>query len=201
MKLLLATKNRDKVREIQAKLKGTNYEILTLDDISNLPDVVEDKETLQENSYKKAFEIYQFTKILTLADDTGLEVEYLNNRPGVYSARYAGEDASYEMNNQKLLQELAGVPISKRTARFKCVMTLFSDKYHFSKEGVLEGRIATDFSGNDGFGYDPIFYPKGFDKTLAELTVEEKNKISHRGRALDLIIEVLKEIGEQEVEV
>ena len=169
-----------------------NIEILSLDDYPDLPDVIEDGDTLEHNSLKKAREIYEYSGITTLADDTGLEVKYLNGEPGVYSARWAGEDCSYEDNNRKMLKELSGVPIEKRNAVFKCVITLFGKNLHEITEGILKGKIIEDFAGTKGFGYDPIFQPNGFSITLAEMSLDDKNKISHRGLAVKAMVHVIK---------
>ncbi|MBN2788593.1 MAG: RdgB/HAM1 family non-canonical purine NTP pyrophosphatase [Candidatus Delongbacteria bacterium] len=191
MKILLATHNKNKIKEIKAALKDPEIEILSMDDFPDLPDVIEDGDTLEHNSLKKAKEIYQYSGITTLADDTGLEVEYLNGEPGVFSARWAGEDCSYEDNNRKMLRELNGVGIDKRNAVFRCVITLFGENLHKTTEGVLKGKIIEKLSGNQGFGYDPIFQPDGYDTTLAEMSLDDKNRISHRGLAVKAMAEVI----------
>ena len=192
MKLLLATHNKNKIIEIKNALQELDIEILSLDDYPDMPDVIEDGDTLEHNSLKKAREIYEYSGITTLADDTGLEVEYLNGEPGVYSARWAGEDCSYEDNNRKMLRELDGVKLDKRDAVFRCVITFFGENLHETTEGVLNGKIIEDFKGQKGFGYDPIFLPKGFDITLAEMSLDDKNKISHRGLAVKAMVKVIK---------
>lgn len=194
MKILLATKNRNKLKEISRALENENIQLLSLNDFPDMPDVVEDSDTLEGNSLKKAKEIFEYSGITTLADDTGLEVDALNGAPGVYSARYAGEECSYKDNNIKLLKDLKGVPKEKRTARFRCVMTLFGKNIKEVREGKLEGEIIEEYKGNDGFGYDPIFLVPNFDKTLAEMTLDEKNKISHRGLALVKIVQLIKSL-------
>ena len=192
MKLLLATHNKNKIIEIKNALQELDIEVLSLDDYPDMPDVIEDGDTLEHNSLKKAREIYEFSGITTLADDTGLEVEYLNGEPGVYSARWAGEDCSYEDNNRKMLRELEGVELDKRDAVFRCVITLFGENLLETTEGVLNGKIIEDFKGQKGFGYDPIFQPKDFNITLAEMSLDDKNKISHRGLAVKAMVKVIK---------
>ncbi|MDA3886411.1 MAG: RdgB/HAM1 family non-canonical purine NTP pyrophosphatase [Candidatus Delongbacteria bacterium] len=194
MKLLLATHNKNKIIEIKNALQELDVELLSLDDFPDLPDVIEDGDTLEHNSLKKAREIFEYSGITTLADDTGLEIEYLNGDPGVYSARWAGEDCSYEDNNRKMLRELDGVSIGKRDAVFRCVITLFGENLHETTEGVLKGKIIEAFKGQKGFGYDPIFKPEGFDITLAEMSLDDKNKISHRGLAVKAMVGVIKGI-------
>ena len=194
MKILLATKNRNKLKEISRALENENIQLLSLNDFPDMPDVVEDSDTLEGNSLKKAKEIFEYSGITTLADDTGLEVDALNGAPGVYSARYAGEECSYKDNNIKLLKDLKGVPKEKRTARFRCVMTLLGTNIKEVREGKLEGEIIEEYKGNDGFGYDPIFLAPNFNKTLAEMTLDEKNKISHRGLALVKIVQLIKSL-------
>ncbi|NOR45894.1 MAG: RdgB/HAM1 family non-canonical purine NTP pyrophosphatase [Candidatus Delongbacteria bacterium] len=192
MKILLATHNKNKIIEIKNALQELDIEILSLDDYPDMPDVIEDGDTLEHNSLKKAREIYEYSGIITLADDTGLEVEYLNGEPGVYSARWAGENCSYEDNNRKMLRELDGVGLDKRNAVFRCVITLFGENLYKTTEGVLNGKIIEDFKGQKGFGYDPVFLPKGFDITLAEMSLDDKNKISHRGLAVKAMVQVIK---------
>lgn len=194
MKLLLATHNKNKIIEISNALKNLDVNVLSLNDFPDLPDVIEDGDTLTYNSLKKAREIYEYSGITTLADDTGLEVEYLNGEPGVYSARWAGEDCTYEDNNRKMLKELAGVSMNKRDAVFRCVITLFGENLHETTEGVLKGKIIENFKGQKGFGYDPIFQPDGFNITLAEMSLDDKNKISHRGLAVKAMVKVISKL-------
>jgi XTP/dITP diphosphohydrolase len=196
LQLVLATRNPDKVKEITFILKEINIEILDLNRFPNCPDVVEDGETLRDNALKKAREVFHHTKILTLADDTGLEVDYLLGAPGVYSSRYAGENATYADNVKKLLKALHAVPPRKRGARFKCVMALVGQGIEKVVEGIVEGKILLEQRGTDGFGYDPIFVPQDFMKTYAEMTMDEKNRISHRANALEKMKEVLSKLGE-----
>ncbi|MCK8825341.1 XTP/dITP diphosphatase [Fuchsiella alkaliacetigena] len=184
-KLLIATGNEDKVKEINELLAELEVEVITPAQIGGIPEVVEDGETLEENAVKKASEVHEATGLATIADDTGLLVDALDGRPGVYSARYAGEDASYEDNNSKLLEELAGLPKSERSAKFQTIIALvdLKGKAHII-EGTCKGHIALEPLGENGFGYDPIFIPKGYKKTFAQLTPQEKNEVSHRGKAL-----------------
>lgn len=185
MELVLATGNRDKQREMKAFLHDLALTIRTLDEFPAAPVVIEDGETCRSNAGKKAGEIARFTGLFTLADDTGLEVDALGGRPGVYAARYAGPHATYEDNCRKLLDELTGVPVDQRGARFLTVVAIADpDASVEFVEGVLQGRIADHCSGVHGFGYDPVFMVPELGKTLAELTLDQKNQISHRGQAL-----------------
>lgn len=182
--IVLATRNPDKGRELGALLGGLGIRIRTLADFPSAPEVVEDGTTCEANAIKKAREIARATGVPAVADDTGLEVDALGGRPGVYAARYAGEHATYEDNCRKLLLELAGVPRSKRTARFLTVAAIAfpSGDVHVT-QGSLEGLIAEQPLGDRGFGYDPVFLVPEFNRTLAQLTAEEKNRMSHRARA------------------
>jgi XTP/dITP diphosphohydrolase len=195
MKLVLATHNKDKITEIKALLQNLPIKILTFSDFDHFPDVVEDRDTLEGNAEKKAREIYDITGIPAIADDTGLFVEALDGEPGVFSSRYAGENVTYEDNRKKLLSEMRDIPAEKRDAAFKTVIVLIvNEKEKFVVEGRCEGHIGFEEKGTMGFGYDHIFYVHDSGKSFAEITVEEKNKISHRGRALQKIKEILKEI-------
>jgi len=187
-RLLLATNNKDKIFEISKILEGVDIEILSAGDFDDFPDVEETGATLVENATLKAESVYRRYGIPCVADDTGLEVNYLGGAPGVISARFAGEGCSYDDNNAKLLKLLEGVPSEKRGARFKTVISFadFEGKIH-AVEGILEGIIAEDRKGKYGFGYDPVFIVPERGVRLAELAPEEKNKISHRGRALEKI--------------
>ena len=193
MELVLATGNRDKQQEMKALLQDLGLTIRTLDEFPAAPVVVEDGETCQANAGKKAREIAQFTGALTLADDTGLEVDALGGRPGVFAARYAGAHATYADNCRKLLDELTGVPAEQRGARFLTVVAIADPVSSVEfVEGVLRGRIADHCSGGHGFGYDPVFIVPELGKTLAALTLDQKNRISHRGKALAKAKDVLK---------
>jgi XTP/dITP diphosphohydrolase len=185
MILVLATQNQGKVREIEEALDLPRLEIRSLRDFPDLPEVVEDGQTFLENAFKKARACAQATCRPAMADDSGLEVDILNGAPGIYSARFSGAEATDEANNRKLLSLLEGVPEEKRTARFVCRMVLyFSEGKWIQTEGFCPGIIARAPRGEHGFGYDPVFYLPEFDKTMAELPLEEKNRISHRARAL-----------------
>ncbi len=182
-KIVLATGNRDKVKEIIEILKNLDIELLTLEDFPGFPEVVEDGQTLEENAIKKARVISEFTKFPAVSDDTGLEVEVLNGAPGVYSSRYSGENATYADNVEKLLDDLQSVPQGKRQARFRCAVALCSEKNTKVVEGVCEGEIADRPHGDSGFGYDPIFFVPEYNCTFAEMDLDLKNKISHRAKA------------------
>lgn len=192
--LLLATRNQHKKRELQELLADMEVDILTLDDVNSVPEVEEDGETFEANAVKKARETALAAGILSLADDSGLEVDALQGRPGVYSARFAGEHASDEENNIKLLKLLDPVPDEKRTARFVSVIAICdADGYVKTVRGECAGTIARAPAGSGGFGYDPLFIPHGYKLTYAQLTAAEKNRISHRGAALAKAVPVLKE--------
>ncbi|GBU20868.1 non-canonical purine NTP pyrophosphatase [Fibrobacteres bacterium R8-0-B4] len=185
--IIIATGNAGKVKEFREMFSDLGVSVASLADHFNpIPDIDETGSTFYENAKIKADWVYRrVADVWSLADDSGLEVDALNGAPGVFSARYSGEGANAASNNVKLLNELRGVPERKRTARFKCVLVLRMgiDKY-LSAEGVCEGRIAEKTVGSNGFGYDPLFIPNSFDKTMAQLTSDEKNAISHRGAAL-----------------
>lgn len=190
--LVLATRNRNKVIELVALLGDLGITIRTLDEFPDAPDVVEDGDTCEANAVKKARAIAESTGLPVVADDTGLEVDALGGRPGVYAARYAGDDATYEDNCRKLLQELTGVPREQRTARFLTVaaIALPSDGIRVA-QGTLEGVIAEEASGTLGFGYDPVFLIPELGKTLAQLPADQKNTISHRAKAFAKVREML----------
>ena len=189
---LLATQNPDKVEEIKAILSDVPFNIKSLIDISGLPEVVEDGNTLEENALKKGRIIFEATGLPCLADDTGLEVFCLDMRPGVYSARYAGDHVSYDDNNRKLLAELQEVTdISNRGARFRCVAAFVGKDIEKITVGICHGAIGFEPHGTGGFGYDPLFIPKGYIQTFAELSPEVKNRISHRAKAFQLMRKLL----------
>jgi len=193
MEVIVATRNKGKLREFRDALKGLNLRIYGLNDFSDVPEVEEDGRSFTENALKKArFYARVFGK-LTLADDSGLEVDSLRGQPGVHSARYAGERASSQKNNQKLLREMQGVPISKRGARFKCVIAVKSPAgREVLAEGSCRGRIGFKERGRKGFGYDPLFILPRDGRTMAELSLEAKNRISHRGKALRKIRKIIR---------
>jgi XTP/dITP diphosphohydrolase len=190
--LVLATRNRDKGKELATLLGDLGIRIRTLDEFPEAPDVIEDGETCEANAVKKARAIADATGRVAVADDTGLEVDALGGRPGVFAARYAGEGASYEDNWRKLLGELAGVPRERRTARFVTVaaMAIPADGVQVAR-GVLEGLITEAPSGTQGFGYDPVFFVPELGMTLAQLSAEQKNRISHRAKAFGKVRDIL----------
>lgn len=183
--IILATRNQHKIRELTALLQGLPVRILTLDDFPHVKEVVEDGRTLEENALKKASEVFRQTTIPALADDTGLEVHYLNDEPGVFSSRYAGPGASYADNCRKLLGRLRGVPPRRRAARFRCVMAIAGPGFERAVEGCLPGTIIEEPRGTQGFGYDPVFLPAGNHLTLAEMSADLKNRLSHRAKAAE----------------
>ncbi|MBI4546857.1 MAG: RdgB/HAM1 family non-canonical purine NTP pyrophosphatase, partial [Ignavibacteriae bacterium] len=178
--LILATRNQGKIREIRSILLGLPLEIKSLLEFPHLPEIVEDGSTFEENALKKARNIFALTRSPTLSDDSGLEVFSLRERPGVLSARYAGEHVSYDANNKKLLAELKGFPVDQRRAQFRCVAAFVGDEIEKIVEGVCHGTIIDEPRGSGGFGYDPIFIPDGYQTTFAELPLHIKNHISHR---------------------
>ncbi|NIA08717.1 MAG: XTP/dITP diphosphatase [Nitrospiraceae bacterium] len=185
MELILATRNKGKIREIRALLSDLDIKVISLDELKDTPHVVEDGNTFMENAFKKARVISEATGMMTLADDSGLEVDILGKAPGVYSARYSGENATDVSNNKKLLLDLEGVSQDKRTARFRSVVVVYHPSGQWiSTEGRCEGRITKVPVGNQGFGYDPLFCLPDLHCTMAQLSPEEKNRLSHRGKAL-----------------
>ena len=194
-KLIFATGNEGKMKEIRMILGDLDYEILSMKEAGITADIVEDGKTFEENAEIKAKAISKLANCLVLADDSGLEVDYMDKQPGIYSARWMGEDTSYDIKNKKIIENLEGVPEEKRTARFVCaVAAAFPDGRVITKRGTIEGIIGYEQRGENGFGYDPIFFLPEYGMTTAELPVEEKNKISHRGRALEQIKQELKKM-------
>ena len=199
-KIIFATGNEHKMIEIRAILSDLGVEILSQKEAGIKADVVEDGMTFEENAMIKATEIAkiahempEYAQAVVLADDSGLEIDYLNKEPGIYSARYMGEDTSYHIKNANLIERLEGVPDEKRTARFVCaIAAAFPDGTMKTVRAAMEGRIGYKESGENGFGYDPIFYLPEYGCTSAELSMEEKNKISHRGKALRAIKDELR---------
>ena len=183
MQIVLATHNKGKMLEIN-NLLSSSYEVLTLDHFPNIKEIPETGKTLKENAFIKARTVFEMTGLPSLADDTGLEVESLGGDPGVYSARYAGEQASYQDNCEKLLKNMMRVPKEDREAKFRTVIAYKDDNRELSCDGSVKGEIAQSPKGSFGFGYDSVFYYPPLEKTFAELSEEEKNSISHRGRAL-----------------
>ena len=194
--IVVSTHNKGKVKEMEGIAKKLDLDIVTRDEIG-IPkdyDIEEDGKTLEENSYKKAYEIMKLCGKPTLADDSGLMVDFLNGAPGVYSSRYGGEDGNAELNNAKLLKELSGVPYEKRTAHFETVITLvYPDGKSIVCKGCCYGHISEEKRGTQGFGYDPLFIPDGYEETFAQLGVDIKNKFSHRAKALAELEKKLKE--------
>lgn len=191
-KLLIATNNKHKVEEIGHLLADLQLDILSLREIHNAPVTDEDQPTIEGNALKKAREAFRSTGILSLADDTGLECYFLALNPGVVSARYAGEKASYDDNNRKLLRALKGVPARHRNARFRTIVAVVGKNTEKIFEGRVEGKILESPRGTGGFGYDPLFVPLGYDATYAEMTIQQKNTLSHRAEALKKAKEFLK---------
>lgn len=189
MKLCLATNNAHKVEELQALL-GDKFQLQTLNEIGCFDDIPETADTFDGNSLQKAMYVWERFQIDCIADDSGLEVDALNGEPGVFSARYAGEHGNHAKNIDKLLETMKGV--ENRAAQFRSVITLLIDGKPNFFEGIIRGKITHERHGEKGFGYDPIFVPEGYDRTFAEMTMEEKNPISHRGLAVAKMIEFLK---------
>lgn len=195
-KLVLSTNNEHKVEEIKNILKGLPIEVLSKKDIGMANfDVEEDGDSLEENSRKKAKALADKIDYMVMADDSGLFVDALNGEPGVYSSRYAGEEGNDEKNNKKLLGELEEIPLEKRTASFYSVIAIVTEeKEVFTVKGQCEGYINFEAKGDNGFGYDPLFVPLGYDKTFAELANDVKNKISHRAKALEGIQDLISNL-------
>ena len=194
-RILLATTNKGKQREYAELLAPLAMEVTILSDLGpDVPEVVEDGLTFEENALKKALTYFRHFQLPVIADDSGLEVDALGGKPGVFSARYAGEKASDEENIAKLLAELHNVPLEKRSARFVCVIAYVDGKNDpLIAKGFCSGQIAFEPKGSNGFGYDPIFYLPQYEKTMAQLEPEEKNKISHRSKALEQFVQFLKQ--------
>lgn len=193
-RLIFATGNQDKMREIREIMADLNVEILSMKEAGIQADIVEDGQSFEENAVIKAKEVCRICKEIVLADDSGLEIDALNKEPGIYSARYMGEDTSYRVKNRNLIQRLEGVPDEQRTARFVCaIAAAFPDGRVEVVRETMEGRIGYEEKGENGFGYDPIFYLPEFGCYSAELPREKKNEISHRGKALRAMREKLHE--------
>ena len=191
--IIFATGNEGKMRERRSILADTGYAVMSMKEAGIQADITEDGKTFEENALIKARAVARHTKAVVLADDSGLEVDYLNKEPGIYSARYLGENTSYRVKNQNLIDRLAGVEDEKRTARFVCaIAAVFPDGEYLITRGEVEGRIGYEERGEGGFGYDPVFYLPEYGKSTAELTEEEKNAVSHRGKALRRMKEELQ---------
>lgn len=198
-KIIFATGNQDKMKEIRMILENLGIPVSSMKEAGIDVDIVEDGTTFEENAMIKAEAIAKLTEAIVLADDSGLEIDYLNKEPGIYSARYAGTDTSYEIKNNLLLQRLEGVPDEKRTARFVCaIAAVFPDGSKETVRGTIEGRIGYEIAREHGFGYDPIFYLPEYGCTTAELDPEKKNELSHRGKALRLMREIIEQKMQQE---
>jgi XTP/dITP diphosphohydrolase len=197
-RVIFATKNKGKIKEINMILKDLDVDVISMEEAGINVDVVEDGKTFQENAIKKAKEIMEITNEIVLADDSGLEVDYLNKEPGIYSARYGGVDTPYSVKNKLIIDRLEGVPDEKRSARFVCVVAaVFPTGEVTTTRGTIEGIIGYEPKGDNGFGYDPIFYVPEYKCTTAEMEPELKNKLSHRGKALEAIKIVLKDYFER----
>ena len=191
-KIIFATGNKGKLQEIEMILADTPFKVLSLEDISFFGEIVEDGATFEENAIIKAKTICERTGEIVLADDSGLVIDYLNGEPGIYSARYLGENTSYRIKNANLIERLSNVPDEKRTARFVCaIAAAFPDGEILTRSACIEGRIGYEERGDGGFGYDPIFFIPEYNCTTAQLSAEQKNLISHRGKALRAMKEIL----------
>ena len=193
MEIVFATNNKHKLEEVQ-HLLNKKIRLLSLSDIGCLDEIPEDYETLKENALQKASYVFQKYSVNCFADDTGLEIDALNGEPGVYSARYAGEAKSFDDNMNKVLSKMIG--IKERTARFKTVIALILDGVEYFFEGAIEGEILTEKYGDEGFGYDPIFKPMGYNQSFAQMPLEQKNKISHRALASQKLADFLINFGQ-----
>lgn len=191
--IIFATGNAGKAREVAMMFADMNVCVKTLKEAGIEAEIIEDGKTFAENARIKAETIAKYTDKIVLADDSGLIIDYLNGEPGIYSARYMGEDTSYDIKNSRILERMAGVPESERTARFVCAMAaVMPDGEVIETEGIMEGIIGCEIAGSNGFGYDPVFYLAQFGKSSAEITPEQKNKVSHRGKALRMMQTELK---------
>ena len=198
--IVLATHNRDKREELQEALSEFTVEILSLNDFPFIGEIEEVGQTLLENSMIKAKTVHNLTQLPVIADDTGLEVEALNGAPGIYSARYAGEDVTYEDNVNKLLAEMENIPLENRKAQFRTVISFVDKDRELWTEGTIKGIIGETAKGKNGFGYDPVFFVPELEKTFSELSIGEKNKISHRGLAMKKFRILLREyISDQSI--
>ena len=204
MKLIMATGNQNKVREIREMLEGSDIEIISMKEAGITADIEENGATFEENAVIKAEAIRDLSGQMVLADDSGLMIDVMDGGPGVHSARFMGEDTSYDIKNAAILKELENVPEEKRGARFVCAMALAFPEKDGAKpktqiyRGVFEGRIAYEAKGENGFGYDPIFFVPSRNMTSAELSPEEKNAMSHRGNALRQVVEALRQLSEKD---
>lgn len=192
MKLVLATRNQGKVKELREILGHLRVEVLSLQDFPEIGEIVENGQTFAANALIKARTVAGQTQLMAVADDSGLEVDYLQGAPGIFSARFAGEDTNDLKNNLKLLSLLEGVPNQQRTARFRCVIAVvIPSGEEYTAEGTCEGLVGYEMQGENGFGYDPLFFLPKYGRTFAQLESETKNRISHRGRALEKVKDFL----------
>ena len=192
--VIIASGNQGKLKEFKELMKDLTVEVKSLKDFPEIGDIEENGTSFAENAYIKAKAVFDVTGCLSIADDSGLEVDALDGAPGIYSARYAGEDKNDAANNEKLLQEMDAVPKEQRGAQFHCaIVAIDKNGNRYDAEGVVRGEILRAPQGENGFGYDPLFYIEEFGRTTAELSMDEKNKISHRGKAVRRIVDVLKE--------
>lgn len=202
MKIVLATGNQGKVKELAAILSDLDIEVFSLKDFPQVGEIIEDGKTFEENAIIKAKTVCETVNLISLADDSGLEVDHLDGAPGIFSARFAGEGKSDLENNMKLLSLLSDVPMEKRTARFRCVIAICTPEGEcFTADGTCEGLVGFEMKGEQGFGYDPLFYLPEYDETFAQLDPVLKNRISHRGRALakakHILVDIIKRVGEK----
>ena len=191
-KIVIASNNQNKIKEFNEMLEPLGFSLLSLKDLGFSCDIVESGSSFEENSYIKAKTIFDIYNLPTIADDSGLEIDALNNKPGIYSHRYSGKDATDLSNRRKVISELKELNLKSSKAHFSCAITYIDKDNTFSVKGELYGDVILEEKGHNGFGYDPIFYLKDKDKTVAELSDDEKNKISHRHNALVLLLEELK---------
>lgn len=194
MKLVFATGNNGKLKEVKNIFSGLNVEVISPTELGEMPEIIEDGDTFEANAKIKAEKIYEMYKLPTIGDDSGLEVKQLNDVPGIFSARYAGENCTYADNNNKLIKELKKLT-EPHAAQFVCCAVYFDGKNYLANKGFLKGRIINISKGDKGFGYDPIFVPDGYEQTLGELDMNEKNSISHRGNAFTALKNTLLEKG------
>jgi XTP/dITP diphosphohydrolase len=193
-KIVIASSNKHKVSEISINIQPFFDTILSFSDFPKIGEIIEDGTTIEENSFIKSRASFKYTGLASVADDTILEVDHLNGEPGLYTARYAGEQATYNQNMDKLIKELHGVEMGMRTARFRTVISYVDGVNDFHVEGILEGKILKNKIGKKGFGYDPIFYVDKYDKSLAQINSSLKNDISHRGLAIKKFVSKIKEL-------
>ncbi len=198
MKIILASNNKNKIREVKAILEDLDVDIISMKESGVDMDIEETGSTFEENALIKAREVMKLTKCITMADDSGLEIDYLNKEPGIYSARFMGHDTPYDVKNKALIDRLQGVEGQDRSARFvAAIAVVFPDGKEIVTRGTMEGTIAYEPCGTNGFGYDPILFLPEYNKCSAELSSEEKNRISHRGKALRMMKEKLLTVKEK----